>query len=129
MKDYQAGEIRNFSIVGHATAGKTTLSEAMLACSGEINRMGSVAAGNTVSDYHEAEQERKISIQSTLLHLEWLGKKFNLVDCLVTLTSSAKAWARCGRAILRLLLLTRITASALARTWSGNMRPSSAFQR
>ena len=81
MKDYQAGEIRNFSIVGHATAGKTTLSEAMLACAGEINRMGSVAAGNTVSDYHEAEQERKISIQSTLLHLEWLGKKFNMIDC------------------------------------------------
>lgn len=81
MKDYQAADIRNFSIVGHATAGKTTLSEAMLACAGEINRMGSVAAGNTVSDYHEAEQERKISIQSTLLHLEWLGKKFNVIDC------------------------------------------------
>jgi len=81
MKDYQAGDIRNFSLVGHATAGKTTLSEAMLACAGEINRMGSVAAGTTVADYHEAEQERKISIQSTLLHLEWLGKKFNLIDC------------------------------------------------
>ncbi len=81
MKDYQAGDIRNFSIVGHATAGKTTLSEAMLACAGEINRMGSVQAGSTVSDYHEAEHERKISIQSTLLHMEWLGKKFNAIDC------------------------------------------------
>jgi len=81
MKDYQAADIRNFALVGHATAGKTTLAEAMLACAGEINRMGSVAAGNTVSDYHEAEQERKISIQSTLLHLDWLGKKFNLIDC------------------------------------------------
>jgi elongation factor G len=81
MKEYQAGDIRNFSIVGHASSGKTTLSEAMLACAGEINRMGTIAAGNTVSDYHEAEQARKISIQSTLLHLEWLGKKFNLIDC------------------------------------------------
>ena len=81
MKAYQAGDIRNFSIVGHASAGKTMLSEAMLACAGEINRMGSIAAGNTVSDYHEAEQARKISIQSTLLHLEWLGKKFNAIDC------------------------------------------------
>ncbi|HEU5072113.1 MAG TPA: elongation factor G [Verrucomicrobiae bacterium] len=81
MKEYQAADIRNFSIVGHASAGKTTLSEAMLACAGEINRMGSVAAGSTVSDYHEAEQARKISIQSTLLHLEWLGKKFNVIDC------------------------------------------------
>jgi elongation factor G len=81
MKDYQAGDIRNFSIVGHASSGKTTLSEALLACAGEINRMGSIAAGNTVSDYHEAEQHRKVSIQSTLLHLEWLEKKFNIIDC------------------------------------------------
>jgi len=81
MKEYQAADIRNFSIVGHASCGKTTLSEAFLACAGEINRMGTVAAGNTVSDYHEAEQGRKISIQSTLLHLEWLEKKFNLIDC------------------------------------------------
>jgi elongation factor G len=81
MKEYQAGDIRNFSIVGHASSGKTTLSEAMLACAGEINRMGSVQSGNTVSDYHEAEQQRKISIQSTLMHLEWLGKKFNMIDC------------------------------------------------
>ena len=81
MKEHQPGDIRNFSIVGHASAGKTTLCEAMLACAGEINRMGSIAAGSTVSDYHEAEQARKISIQSTLLHMEWLGKKFNAIDC------------------------------------------------
>jgi len=81
MKDYHAGDIRNFSIVGHASSGKTMLSEAMLACAGEINRMGSVEAGNTVSDYHFVEQERKISVSSTLMHLEWLEKKFNLIDC------------------------------------------------
>jgi elongation factor G len=81
MKEYQAGDIRNFSIVGHASGGKTTLSEALLACAGEINRMGTIAAGSTVSDYHEAEQARRVSIQSTLLHLEWLGKKFNVIDC------------------------------------------------
>ena len=44
MKDYHAADIRNFSIVGHASSGKTTLSEAMLACAGEINRMGRQAA-------------------------------------------------------------------------------------
>ena len=81
MKDYHAADIRNFSIVGHASSGKTMLSEAMLACAGEINRMGSIEAGNTVSDYHVAEQHRKISVSSTLMHLEWLGKKFNRIDC------------------------------------------------
>src|SRR6266542_6915499 len=81
MKEYQAGDIRNFAIVGHASSGKTMLSEAMLACAGVINRMGSIAAGSTVSDYHDSERNRQISVSASLMHLEWLGKKFNLLDC------------------------------------------------
>jgi len=81
MKEYQAGDIRNFAIVGHASAGKTMLSEAMLETAGVINRMGSIAAGSTVSDYHESEQKRQISVSASLMHLEWLGKKFNIIDC------------------------------------------------
>jgi elongation factor G len=80
MKTYQAGDIRNFAIVGHASSGKTMLSEAMLACSGAINRMGSIAAGSTVSDYHDSEKARQISTHASLLHTEWLGKKFNIID-------------------------------------------------
>lgn len=57
------------------------LSEAMLACAGVINRMGSIAGGSTVSDYHENEQHRQISVSATLMHLDWLGKKFNILDC------------------------------------------------
>src|SRR5688572_19477918 len=52
----------------------------MLACSGAINRMGSIAAGSTVSDYHDSERARKISTHASLLHTEWLGKKFNIID-------------------------------------------------
>src|SRR5881296_1141675 len=81
MKEYKPGDIRNFAIVGHASSGKTMLSEAMLACAGVINRMGSIAAGSTVSDYHDNEQQRQISVSATLMHLEWLGKKFNILDC------------------------------------------------
>jgi elongation factor G len=81
MKDHQPADIRNFAIVGHASSGKTMLSEAMLACGGVINRMGSVTAGSTVSDYHQSEQQRQISVSATLMHLEWLGKKFNILDC------------------------------------------------
>ncbi len=81
MKEYQAADIRNFAIVGHASSGKTMLSEAMLETAGVINRMGSIAAGSTVSDYHESEQKRQISVSASLMHLEWLGKKFNLIDC------------------------------------------------
>ena len=81
MKDYQAADIRNFAVVGHASSGKTMLCESMLACAGVVNRMGSIAAGTTVSDYHVSEQQRQISVQASLLHLEWLNKKFNVLDC------------------------------------------------
>ncbi|MGH7971563.1 MAG: GTP-binding protein, partial [Limisphaerales bacterium] len=81
MKEYQAADIRNFAIVGHASSGKTMLSEAMLATAGVINRMGTIAAGSTVSDYHDSEQHRQISVSATLMHVEWLGKKFNVIDC------------------------------------------------
>jgi elongation factor G len=48
MKEYHAADIRNFAIVGHASSGKTMLSEAMLVCSGVINRLGTIANGTTV---------------------------------------------------------------------------------
>lgn len=80
MKSYSPADIRNFAIVGHASSGKTMLTEAMLACSGVINRMGTIANGTTASDYHEDERDHQISIHTSLLHCEWLGKKFNIID-------------------------------------------------
>src|SRR5882724_3683130 len=80
MQTYQPADIRNFAIVGHASSGKTMLSEAMLVCGGALHRMGSVTNGTTVSDYHVSEQQRQISVHASLLHTEWLGKKFNLID-------------------------------------------------
>ncbi len=80
MKTYQPADIRNFAIVGHASAGKTMLSEAILATSGIINRLGTIEDGNTVSDYHQDEKERRISIHASLMHTEYEGKKFNIID-------------------------------------------------
>ena len=80
MKEFTSADIRNFALVGHGASGKTMLCEAMLACAGEINRMGSIEAKNTVSDYHHDEHERQISIHSSPLHLEWMNKKFNIID-------------------------------------------------
>src|SRR5687768_18499005 len=80
MKAYLPQDIRNFAILGHATSGKTMLSEAMLACAGAINRLGSINNGSTVSDYHESERDHKISIHASLMHAEWQGKKFNIID-------------------------------------------------
>jgi len=80
MKEFRSADIRNFAIVGHGASGKTMLCEAMLACAGEINRMGSIETKNTVSDYHHDEHERQISIHSSPLHLEWMNNKFNIID-------------------------------------------------
>jgi elongation factor G len=80
MKTYPPPDIRNFAVVGHASSGKTTLTEAMLMCAGVVNRMGRIADGSTVSDYHVSEKNRRISVSASLLHLEWMGKKFNIID-------------------------------------------------
>ncbi|HEU6448940.1 MAG TPA: elongation factor G [Verrucomicrobiae bacterium] len=80
MKNYSPADLRNFAIVGHASSGKTILSEAMLRCAGVIQRMGRIADGSTVSDYHVSEKQRQISVSASLLHLEWANKKFNIID-------------------------------------------------
>lgn len=81
MKDYPASHIRNFAVVGHTGAGKTLLCEAMLLRAGVLKRLGSIAAGTTASDYHQSERDHKISMHATPLDLEWLDRKFNLLDC------------------------------------------------
>lgn len=80
MKSYPIESIRTFAIIGQPTSGKTMLAEAMLLCGGVITRLGSIAAGSTVSDYHPAEKTRQISIYATPLFVEWAGTKFNIID-------------------------------------------------
>ena len=77
---HRSANICNFAVVGHASSGKTVLSEAMLACSGTIGRMGRIVDGSTVSDYHVSERQRQISTQTSLLHTTWMDKKFNIMD-------------------------------------------------
>ena len=81
MKLYQANEIKNISLLGSSGSGKTTLVEAMLYESGVIKRRGSVEAKNTVSDYFPVEKEYGYSVFPTVINLEWLGKKLNIIDC------------------------------------------------
>jgi elongation factor G len=80
MAPHSPADIRNLAIVGHASSGKTILSEAMLLCSGAVGRMGRIAEGSTVSDYHVSERQRQISTQTSLLHTTWMDKKFNIMD-------------------------------------------------
>ena len=59
MKQYETKNIRNIALLGHGSAGKTTLCEAMLYASGKTSRLGKVDNGTTVSDFEPEEIKRK----------------------------------------------------------------------
>ena len=81
MKVYQTNEIKNIALLGNDGSGKTTLTESLLFESGIIKRRGRITAKNTVSDYFPVEQEYGYSVFSTVYHVEWNGKKLNIIDC------------------------------------------------
>lgn len=80
MDIYTTDRIRNVVLLGHSGAGKTLLTESMAYVSGKISRMGSIEAGNTISDYGKEEVKRKISISATVVPVEWKGVKINILD-------------------------------------------------
>jgi elongation factor G len=76
----EPGKIRNVAVTGHRGTGKTSLVEAMLFQADAINRLGTVEGGTTTSDWDEDEQRRQMSLASSICHLEWQGRKINLID-------------------------------------------------
>ena len=80
MAQYLAEQIRNVALTGHASGGKTSLAEALLFKIGEIDRLGTIADGNTALDFDPEEIRRKTSISSSLYHFAWKGSKINLLD-------------------------------------------------
>ena len=76
----ESGKIRNVAVVGHRGTGKTSLVEALLFQAEATNRLGTIEAGTTVSDWEEDEQRRQMSLSASLAHLDWQGRKINLID-------------------------------------------------
>jgi elongation factor G len=77
---HEPGKIRNVAVVGHRGTGKTSLVEAMLFQAGATNRLGTIDAGSTVSDWDEDEQRRQMSLSGAVTHCEWHERKINLID-------------------------------------------------
>lgn len=80
MAKYRVDDIRNIALVGHGASGKTSLADALLFKAGAVDRRGSVDDGTSISDYDEEEKARKSSIDTSVLHFEYQGKHFNLLD-------------------------------------------------
>ena len=80
MKVYTTDKIRNVVLLGHGGSGKTTLAESFGYITGLTSRMGTVADGNTISDYGKEEQKRGFSISSTVIPVEWEDHKINIID-------------------------------------------------
>ena len=80
MNVYTTDKIRNVVLLGHAGSGKTSLVEAMAYLAGLTNRMGTVADGNTISDYDKEEIKRNISIHTSLIPIPWGDVKVNILD-------------------------------------------------
>ncbi len=75
LKDY-----RNFGIMAHIDAGKTTATERILYYSGKTHKIGEVHDGAATMDFMEQEQERGITITSAATTTIWNGMRLNIID-------------------------------------------------
>ena len=78
--DYDADKLRNVMIAGHSGEGKTSLTEALLFVTKSTDRLGSIADGNTVSDFDAEEIRRKASISASVAPYDYKGVHVNLID-------------------------------------------------
>jgi elongation factor G len=80
MKIYDEKHIKNIVLLGAPKAGKTLLAEDMIFEAGITHRRGTIDGKNTVSDFHEIEQERGNSVFASSMHTEWRDYKINIID-------------------------------------------------
>src|SRR3984957_13165872 len=73
-------DYRNFGIMAHIDAGKTTTTERVLYYTGKSHKMGEVHDGAATMDFMEQEQERGITITSAATTAQWNGKRLNIID-------------------------------------------------
>jgi elongation factor G len=73
-------DYRNFGIMAHIDAGKTTTTERILYYSGKSHKIGEVHDGAATMDWMEQEQERGITITSAATTTFWDGKRLNIID-------------------------------------------------
>ena len=71
MKIYDANNIRNTALVSHGGSGKASLLESLAFTTKKIDRVGKIVDGNTLSDFEPEEVKRQISINLSLIPIEY----------------------------------------------------------
>ncbi|GLQ23729.1 elongation factor G [Algimonas ampicilliniresistens] len=79
-RDYDLKDYRNFGIMAHIDAGKTTCTERILYYTGKNHKIAEVHDGAATMDWMEQEQERGITITSAATTCFWAGKRLNIID-------------------------------------------------
>jgi elongation factor G len=79
-RDYPLERVRNFGIVAHVDAGKTTTSERVLFYTGSQHKIGEVHEGDTTTDWMEQEKERGITITAAAITCFWAPSYRNVED-------------------------------------------------
>jgi elongation factor G len=79
-REYKIEDYRNFGIMAHIDAGKTTTTERILYYTGKSHKIGEVHDGAATMDWMEQEQERGITITSAATTCFWAGKRLNIID-------------------------------------------------
>ncbi len=79
-REYSLQDTRNFGIIAHIDAGKTTVSERILFYTGRKHKIGEVHEGEATMDWMEQERERGITITAAATTCFWKGKRMNLID-------------------------------------------------
>lgn len=79
-RQFELEKFRNFGIMAHIDAGKTTTSERILFHSGKTHKIGEVHDGGATMDWMEQEKERGITITSAATYVTWKGHELNLID-------------------------------------------------
>ena len=79
-REYTIEDYRNFGIMAHIDAGKTTTTERVLYYTGKSHKLGEVHDGAATMDWMEQEQERGITITSAATTCFWAGKRLNIID-------------------------------------------------
>ena len=134
-------DIRNIAVCGHGSSGKTTLVDQLLVKTGAVSGQPSVDSGTSICDFDEEEKHHKHSIESSVVHFDHGGKRFNLIDtpgypdligqtigalraadtALITIDAHAgikvntrRAWQEAGDAGLgRILCITKLDADQI----------------